>query len=159
MRHQREQLRLRPDSGLTLIELMTVLVVLAVVTSLSAPGLMSFGQAQTVKGLASDLASDLILARSEALKRNASVTLRPASGGWLDGWTVSAGSLVLGGRGRSSSRAVTLSGTPDNVVFNAYGRIDVPSTAVRVTVTGGSVSRCVELDLSGRTKVRSGSCV
>jgi type IV fimbrial biogenesis protein FimT len=149
------------DRGFTLVELMTVVSVLTVLAAVAAPNLRSFNAGQSVKALAGDLTSDLMLARSEALKRSASVTLTPSGADWKAGWTVSAGTTPLGGRSAFNADAVTLAGAPASITFNQFGRVAAPAGAVRITVSANVASgttRCVELDLSGRARAKGTSC-
>ncbi|HLL19481.1 MAG TPA: GspH/FimT family pseudopilin [Rubrivivax sp.] len=150
------------DRGFTLVELMTAVSVLTVLAAVAAPNLRSFSAAQSVKALAGDLTSDLMLARSEALKRNAFVTVTPSGTDWLAGWTVNAGTTQLGGRGAFNAGAVALAGAPASITFNQFGRVAQPAGAVRITVSAANVAstitRCVELDLSGRARAKGTSC-
>jgi type IV fimbrial biogenesis protein FimT len=148
--------------GFTLVELMTAVSVLTVLAAIAAPNLRSFSAGQSVKALAGDLTSDLMLARSEALKRNANVTLTPTGTDWKAGWTVSAGATQLGGRGAINADGLTLAGAPASITFNQFGRVAAPAGAVRITVSAANVAstttRCVELDLSGRARAKGTSC-
>src|SRR3954468_24614341 len=80
-------LRQRMQRGFTLIELMVVVTILIVVLAAVAPSFRSFLDGQQVKSLAFDLTADLLLARSEALKRNASVQVARTGSEWTGGWT------------------------------------------------------------------------
>ena len=150
------------DRGFTLVELMTAVSVLTVLAAVAAPNLRSFSAGQSVKALAGDLTSDLMLARSEALKRNANVTLTPTGADWKAGWSVNAGATQLAGRGAINADTVALAGAPASITFNQFGRVAAPAGAVRITVSAANVastiSRCVELDLSGRARAKGTSC-
>ena len=143
--------------GFTLIELMVVIMLLTVVVSIGAPGLRDFVSGQRVKALAYDLSSDLVLARSEALKRNASVTITPRTEGWHAGWNVTSAGVDLASR-ESASETVVFDGAPGAISFNLHGRVSAPADAVRITVRSLQLQRCVELDLSGRAHVKVGAC-
>jgi type IV fimbrial biogenesis protein FimT len=147
--------------GLTLIELMTAVALVAIIGALAAPGMRGFAAGQRVKALANDLAADFALARSEALKRQLDVTVTPDSTGWQNGWAVAAAGEVLSRR-ESAASGVTASGTSSAITFGLNGRVSAPIGAVRVGIqsdAAGSVSqRCVELDASGRTRARLGAC-
>jgi type IV fimbrial biogenesis protein FimT len=54
--------------------MITVVAVLGVIAAIAAPGMRSFAAGQKVKALSYDMTADLLLARSEALKRNATVS-------------------------------------------------------------------------------------
>src|SRR5688500_13977701 len=85
----------RLQSGFTVIELMLAVVILAVVVSIGAPSLQELVLGTRIKNAASDIYGALIFARSEAIKRGTNVTVTPAAGGWIDGWTVAVGATTL----------------------------------------------------------------
>jgi type IV fimbrial biogenesis protein FimT len=153
----------RRARGFTVIELMVVISLVAIISAVAVPGLRSFASGQRAKAITYDLTSDLLFARSEALKRNATVTLTPRSGNWYNGWGVASGGVEILSR-EASIDAVQFSGAPASISFNVSGRVSAPADAVRITVTpatgsSGNTVRCVELDLSGRARAKSGACV
>jgi len=144
--------------GFTLVELMTVVSIVSVLLGVCAPSFSEFLATQQAKGLTYDLMSDLILARNEALKRNASVSLARGGAGWQYGWTISAASGEQLGQRNAVSQTVTVSGAPAAITFDVNGRVSSPTTSVRITVSAGSSSRCVQLDPSGRARSLLGAC-
>lgn len=83
-------------SGFTLVELMMVIVVLAVLQTLAAPAFSAMVNSVRLTTVVNSLFSSLILARSEAIKRNSrAVVCKSATGssctttgGWEQGWIV-----------------------------------------------------------------------
>jgi prepilin-type N-terminal cleavage/methylation domain-containing protein len=69
----------RPD-GLSVVELMIVLVIAAVLVLLAAPSFQSLLDRQRVRGVASNLNGDIQFARSESVRRNAAVTVSFSAG-------------------------------------------------------------------------------
>ena len=67
--------------GFTLIELMVVISIMAVLLGIGVPSFKSFIAGQRVKTAAGDFSLALVFARSEAIKRNADVTVTAASSG------------------------------------------------------------------------------
>ena len=67
--------RHRPSRGLTLIELMIVVLVLGVLVALAAPSMRDMILAQRVRGVNAELVTDLQFARSEAARRNRDVSV------------------------------------------------------------------------------------
>lgn len=84
------------SGGFTLIELMVVVAVAAILMSLAAPAMSYISNAMRVTTGVNSLHSSLLLARSEAGKRNSrAVVCKSASGqacttagGWEQGWIV-----------------------------------------------------------------------
>lgn len=80
--------------GLTLIELMIVIAIIAIISSLAAPSFNDLLRRQQVSGEANILFSLAYLARTEAIKRNSVVTIcksnnaNQCGGTWSDGWIV-----------------------------------------------------------------------
>lgn len=73
MKHRHPHLCMR--RGFTLIELLVVVALVAIIAALAAPSFTSFLARKRLEGAASELATDLQYARSEAVQRNAAVTV------------------------------------------------------------------------------------
>lgn len=71
----------RSSTGFTLIELMTVVAIIAIVMGIAAPSLRDLILNARMSAQANDLLADLALARSEAIKRNARVAICSSSTG------------------------------------------------------------------------------
>ena len=92
----------RRHKGFTLVELMITLAIAAILLALAAPGFRSLIERNRLQSAASNLYASLMLARSEALKRNqpvgvckgtatasaASCTTTGTDGFWEGGWLV-----------------------------------------------------------------------
>ncbi|MDQ6684075.1 MAG: GspH/FimT family pseudopilin [Pseudomonadota bacterium] len=159
--------RLRPFAspaaarGFTLVELLTVVSILIVVLGTSAPSFSDFIAGQQAKGLSFDLIGDLMLARNEALKRNAAVSVSRIGGDWTQGWrvlSVSDGESLSTRNPISRPASITLTGAPAAITFDVNGRVSSPTATVRITIGSRASSRCVQLDPSGRARSLAGAC-
>ncbi len=152
----------RPDrrygqSGFTLIELVVAVMVAAILAGIAAPNFVSFIAGQRIRMAAYDLTYALTHARSEAIKRNGGVTLTPATGGWKNGWTLTAGATVL--NRHEALRGLDVAGPAATLTYNSSGRLNAAATPFSVSDTDGNApARCVSVDLSGLPNSRSGSC-
>ena len=146
--------------GFTLIELLVVVAILVILLGIAAPSFSEFLAGQRAKGLSYDLTSDMMLARNEALKRNAAVVISRGGTGWQEGWavTTAATNEVLSRRDGGPVQGVTVTGAPATIRFDVNGRVAWPMAAVRITIASASTNRCVELDPSGRARALSGAC-
>lgn len=84
-------------AGFTLIELLVVVALVAILQSLAAPALAGFVNSTRLTTAVNSLFSSLLLARSEAIKRNSRAVVCKSSaagdaciktGGWEQGWIV-----------------------------------------------------------------------
>ena len=149
----------RSARGFTLVEMMTVVSILAVLLGIVAPSFSGFLASQQAKALTYDLTADLMLARNEALKRNVSVSITRDGAGWEQGWTVAtvATGEQLDHR-NAAAQSVSISGAPASITFDTNGRVSAPLGSVRITIGGGTNLRCLQLDPSGRVRSSYGAC-
>lgn len=164
--HPMKSLALPPEykkrlAGFTLVELMITIAIAGILASLALPSFRSFVQTQRVKSASFDLTAALTLTRSEAIKRNTNVAMSQASGGWQNGWTITAGSLVLRKQDAYSSLTITNSEGVSSVVFRKDGRLASEDTdfTVNANPTSSSVTpRCISISVSGRPNTKLGAC-
>jgi len=94
--------------GFTLIEMMTAIFILAILVSLTIPSFREATLSSRLSGFANDIVASSQLARSEAIKRNVTVTLCASSDGETcddpDGWE--AGWIVLADEGGANEAVV-----------------------------------------------------
>jgi type IV fimbrial biogenesis protein FimT len=119
--------------GFTLVELMVTLLILAILLGLAVPSFRDASLSSRLTGYANDLVAGVQLARSEAIKRNDTVTLCASEDGatcaedvgWEVGW------IVLTDAGVIDSHAPL---TEEFIITEASGITEVtfPSTGVGV---------------------------
>jgi len=145
------------DHGFTLVELMVTVVILGILGGIGLPAYNSFIASQRVKTASFDVVSAIVLARSEALKRNTIITVAPTSGtNWASGWTAKAGTITL--NQQDAFKNLTITG-PTSISYNSSGRLSAAAASISITSTGSSVtSRCISIDLSGRPNSKKEVC-
>ncbi|WP_374672953.1 GspH/FimT family pseudopilin [Ideonella sp.] len=157
--------RRRRPSGFTLVEMLVTFAIAAVLVALAAPAMTSFLAEQAAAGNADELASDLRFARSEAVKRSASITVCASSDGstcgedWAAGWIISAGDNLL--KVQNGLRAMDhVDADADSVTFAPNGLVsDGGGSGFTFVPTGGdtNLQRVVQLDVQGKVQVTKGS--
>jgi type IV fimbrial biogenesis protein FimT len=152
----------KTSPGFTLIEFLVSVVVLAILATVAMPSYRNFVLTQRVRGASYDLMSSLFYARSEAIKRNASVSVTQAAGGWAQGWTVSAGGASLRTQDPyGGALTVTNSASLSTITYSNDGRLAGPTTDFTIAAAGDSghvEARCVSIKLGGMPSSKIGSC-
>jgi type IV fimbrial biogenesis protein FimT len=151
--------------GFTVVEALTVLAVVAILVSIALPSLANVLASQRLRAAGTDLMSSLLLARSEAIKRNAQVEVAPrAAGDWKSGWrvaTVATDEQV--DRKEALGVRVNVSLAPASIVYERNGRLGVAGFAqveFRDSENQAGVrARCVTIDPSGLPRLQLGECV
>ncbi|TFZ02520.1 hypothetical protein EZ313_14765 [Ramlibacter henchirensis] len=180
--------RLRRTRGVTAVEVLVVLTLVAVVVAVAAPGMRDFLVRSSVAAGAEALVEALNTARMEALSRNAQVTICKSSNphaavptcagntaDWPEGWIIFVDQSAIGALdstdrviagGRADGRIETVVETPTrlaSVTFNPLGPITGSPGTVEIRLTSalsdGTFERVICLSVLGRASVtRSGVC-
>jgi len=153
------------NSGFTLVELLIAMAVSAILMFTAGPAYVGLTTNNRAKTVATDLYLALSQARSEATKRNQSITLKPNTGGWQNGWKIfptNAATKIIGRHAAVSTGVAivaSISGGSTIVTYQSSGRSE-QSVSFNITATSGTASatRCVSPDLSGRPYIKSSSC-
>ena len=154
------------ERGFTMTELMFAVGIVAILTAIAAPSLLSVIAVQRVKTAAFDLFSAASYARSEAIKRSAVVTISPRNGAFSNGYDLVVGGTVL--RSQAASPGVSISAPIGlTLAFDDSGRLTTP-TRYQLELTSSQVSatpkRCVIISTTGRPTIhvdnnRDGNCI
>jgi type IV fimbrial biogenesis protein FimT len=129
--------------------------------TIAFPMLADAMTAQRLRASGTDLMSSLLLARSEAIKRNGGVTIRPRVGdNWATGWTVTVAATneQLDAKDALGNR-VAVKSAPDSMTYQGNGRLTVAGVT-RLTIVDTSAhvaARCLVIDPSGLPTLSAGA--
>lgn len=172
--------------GFTLIELMITIAVAILLAGVGVPSFRAMIASERMSSESFDIVAMLTLARSEAIKRNATVTATPnldpstSSNNWKQGWVITStfngNPVTISTKDALSGSDITIScfqGSPltatpcSPISYMANGRLDrntmTQSQSIQIFSTslpasGGQNARCVSIDLSGRPLTKKGTC-
>ena len=155
------------SSGFTLVELMVTVAVMVILAAIAMPSMTAMIDNGRVAGQTEELVSSLQLARAEAIRRNARVTVCAGTGGVCNGsatwdnWTIFGRDNTLAVpvndviRDTSASASVGLTGPAAGIVYKPSGMIDTQQT-LEVDKYGNK--RCITVLISGVVTVSKGAC-
>jgi type IV fimbrial biogenesis protein FimT len=168
------------QTGFTLIELMTGLLVLSILAALAAPSFREFTRESRTSAALNDLVAALALARSESLRRAVPVALCASTDGalcsggsdWSDGWLVFTDtSGATGDLDGTDTLLQVFSGYPTDLVLNGgagltsvqylpSGMINGAPASLSVATQGctGQRARTVSIAVAGFVSSAKASC-
>lgn len=156
------------EHGFTLLELMATITVLGVLLAMAIPSFQEMIERNKVTSAANNLLSSILLARSEAIKREQTISV--AKGSTWKKWrlfvdtngnkSLDNGEEVIAEF--NSSNSITASGAgemADAFSFNSRGRVTATlDSGDKFTFTQGSHSRYICFSSTGRPRVQKGDC-
>ena len=142
------------NRGFTIIELVVAISVLALLTTLSVPMYGSIVAGNRTRSAAYSLVAALTFARSEAVKRNTSVSVTPLGIGWQEGWQVATGGDTLSKD--EPAPDLVLSGPLAGVSYLPNGRLSTPGIVLFTVSATTGYTRCIVIDPGGRATLNPG---
>jgi type IV fimbrial biogenesis protein FimT len=146
--------------GFTLPELLVVVGIVGVLGAVAAPSISTLVANQRARSAGSELMQSLLRARSEAVKRNLEVTVRPETGtSWQSGWRIpnpsdTAHPIEI----HAAVPGATFTG-PAAVVYQPNGRVrGTEKPSFDIAVQHADQHRCLQVDLSGRPSLNRTAC-
>jgi prepilin-type N-terminal cleavage/methylation domain-containing protein len=161
------------SSGVTLIELVVVVIIIATLAAFAIPNFKSVVRRNRIMGYTSEFVTALQAARSEAIKRGSSVSLVANDGSdFANGWqmitkTFGDEDLPLQESGALKSAKIRVAGmTPDGIVFDSRGGVRVGSSkgATITVIHEGCISsdeggRRITVNPVGRARTEPEDCI
>ncbi|MBE0510935.1 MAG: GspH/FimT family pseudopilin [Gammaproteobacteria bacterium] len=154
----------RKTRGFTLIELAVVIAVLGIIAMIAMPNYQDMMVQQRLGSAAQQLHTSLMLARSEAIKRNADVRIQRSGANWGGGWeiiNVADGDMITPHDPLNGVTVTTDPATLTQITFNRTGRSSSIGEIFTICSNPerGGTERIIRMETSGSARVeRGGTC-
>ncbi len=153
--------------GFTLIELIITVVIASILIALAAPNFSGFLKNNRLTSQANGFMADAALARSEAVKRGANITICRSGNGadcligttWKDGWiVVDAANNVLRVHEKLTGDTTTIASAAvaDSIVYDRSGLMTptpTPAVVQTISICDNGRGRLIEIAITGRAQI------
>lgn len=152
------------SAGFSLLELLVVITIVGILTTIAVPSLKSLMESQRVRNASFEIFTVLSLARSEAIKRNGHVTVTPSfTSGVLTRIDIAASGTVIDSKPAPKGVDITLSSSAvGGITYKNTGRAAEANVSFQVDVAGAATPtshvRCIKVTLSGMPQTRKVPC-
>lgn len=142
---------MRRIQGFTLLELMITLVVAGVLLGIAVPSFQESIANNAVKSTTRDLVATLNTARAQSMSSRTPVTLKPATGGWNDGWSLEYAASVESDETYVPSGKVRITSSLTALTFRPQGGLSAPASTITVCHADSSIpGRKISISFLGR---------
>ncbi len=164
------------NTGFTLVELMVTIAIVAILAAIAFPSFQGTIRSSRVATMTNELIASLSLARSEAIRSTDRTIICASANGttcgtdWNQGWMVwteKDGDGVHDGdetvvRYSQGKPMLQVAASAATIAFDGRGRIvGSPATPATIDVVPTGVTapaRCVEINVTGQTRVKQEAC-
>lgn len=123
---------MRRARGFTLVELLVTVTVLALLAAVAVPSFQNLIRENQLTATANDLVASLLMARSEAVRRESEARVSANGGDWSTGWIVEAEN-------------------PTTLQFNTISSFSPSSSDFVITAVGATADAPIRFNSNGRS--------
>lgn len=140
---------MRNDAGVTIMEIMIIVAIVAILTMVSVPNISRWISSQRLSSTAEKIASEMQIARAKAVSERQSINFSIGTGtGFYATYQYSPGGML-----KHCTQSVTISGVSgDNpIVFNSRGMASNDTNISLINEKG--MTKAVNVNVAGRVVV------
>ena len=150
-------MRIRQQSGFTLVELIIVLFIVILLVAWGVPAYRDFKLRQDMTSSANEMIYSFTLARAEAIRRGNNVLVTATGADWASGWQVinvpDNQILAQQDRFQQGFQLNLTLGVPADLEFDNLGGLINQPVAFTLTHPDLTTSRRIQINASGSAKV------
>jgi type IV fimbrial biogenesis protein FimT len=148
---------MKNHSGFTLIEMLTVIAIIGILATVAMPSFMQTIKQDRIVSTANNLMSSFKMARSEAVKREKTVTLKVKDDGATWSASFDEDEQMIDFMAFNNDKPGVVINELAEITINAFGE----SAPTQITISDddeNTTDRCFRIYLSGQSKIDKGSC-
>lgn len=163
------------QAGFTLVELLTAVTIAAILVAVGLPSLLDTVRSAQLRSSSSQLYDAIILARSEAVKRNVQVDVQPGTtcvnpassntAAWTTGWSVwthlaTTGACDTVQQQFPATQNISILPQAGGISYLPTGRLtnsSATSFTIQTTKSATIPARCIVISPSGQASIRTGT--
>lgn len=150
------------NKGYTLLELMVTVAIIAILASASYPSLRDTLNRNRVASSVNSFIGAVSFARSEAIKRNDTVTMAASDSKsadeWGGGWSISAGGTTIRTFAALSGSTLNSTGNISSFSFNSRGFLS-DSDSLSLCDEDGDGCKAISIFTTGNTRLDDSYCL
>lgn len=136
--------------GVTLVEMMVAVAILAILSTIAVPAYQGMIASSRVTAATNDMLATLSHARSEAIRRAATITVSANGGDWMTGWSSTTADGTTLSSGGITSTGVIVDNAITSIAFAPDGQTSDTGT---LAITSSYSTKTRSLRILGSGKV------
>lgn len=152
------------NKGFTILELLMTIIIVSIVASIALPSFLSVIERNQLSSQANSFIGAVSMARSEAAKRGATMSLisNSTTSNWSSGWCLTPGATNCTGtvthKYPPTAGGLVLSGNRSMFSFDARGYLSTSSGTLTLCKSSGKEGQQITINAAGRANGQRITC-
>lgn len=146
----------KTQSGFTIVEMLTTLVVVGILVALALPAFRDFVASNRITAATNSLIAAISYARSEAVRQSQVIRVVSPAADWAGGWTVVDANGATLRTFTATPGGVTITGSTTTLQFDGRGLLIGAAAGATFTICDGrpaEIGRQIQVSATGRPQL------